>query len=84
MRRPERDCRQSSQFKGSNSKDEDEDQHISTPELIAEAKSLGFSVQDLQQAENELKVLFKGTHWLRLWAKLQQSEERTQIIVEGC
>ena len=31
-----------------------------------------------------LQVLFKGTHWLRLWAKLQRSEERTQMIVEGC
>ncbi|WVZ50427.1 hypothetical protein U9M48_001680, partial [Paspalum notatum var. saurae] len=27
---------------------------------------------------------FMGTRWLQLWAKLQRSEERTQMIVEGC
>ncbi|WVZ49107.1 hypothetical protein U9M48_000488 [Paspalum notatum var. saurae] len=31
-----------------------------------------------------LIVLLKGTHWLRIWTKLQRSEERTQFIVEGC
>ncbi|WVZ88840.1 hypothetical protein U9M48_035309 [Paspalum notatum var. saurae] len=38
----------------------------------------------LPSRSSKRTVLFKGTHWLRLWAKLQQSEERTQIIVEGC
>ncbi|WVZ62710.1 hypothetical protein U9M48_012421 [Paspalum notatum var. saurae] len=31
-----------------------------------------------------LQVPFRGTYWLRLWAKLQQSDDLLEMIVQGC
>ncbi|WVZ95944.1 hypothetical protein U9M48_041644 [Paspalum notatum var. saurae] len=31
-----------------------------------------------------LQVLFRGTYWLRLWAKLQRSEESKQGLLQAC
>ncbi|WVZ77096.1 hypothetical protein U9M48_024997, partial [Paspalum notatum var. saurae] len=31
-----------------------------------------------------LQVLFRGTHWLRVWAKLQQNEDKTQVVIQCC
>ncbi|KAG2611770.1 hypothetical protein PVAP13_4KG111405 [Panicum virgatum] len=31
-----------------------------------------------------MHVLFKGTHWLRHLAKLQQNEEKSRMIIDGC
>lgn len=31
-----------------------------------------------------LQVLFRGIHWIRYWAKLQQNEDQAQLITEGC
>jgi hypothetical protein len=31
-----------------------------------------------------LQVLFRGTHWLRLWSRLQRSEDATVLIRNAC
>ncbi|CAO2192437.1 unnamed protein product [Urochloa humidicola] len=61
-----------------------EEEDLSTPEFVAAAAEVGFSVQDLQQAEKELssssKVLFRGTHWLRFWALLQHTDDKEDLV----
>ncbi|CAN6180895.1 unnamed protein product, partial [Urochloa humidicola] len=64
-----------------------EEANISTPEFILKAAAAGFTVQDLQQAEQELsspEVLFRGTHWLWFWALLQRTEDQRDQLVEAC
>jgi hypothetical protein len=31
-----------------------------------------------------MQVLFRGTHWLRLWAQLQKSEEAADLLRKAC
>ncbi|WVZ91551.1 hypothetical protein U9M48_037704 [Paspalum notatum var. saurae] len=66
------------------SDEEYDEEDISTPELIAEAHAAGFILNDLHHAEAELMVLFRGTYWLRLWAKLQRSEECKHGLLQAC
>ncbi|WVZ97947.1 hypothetical protein U9M48_043443 [Paspalum notatum var. saurae] len=59
---------------------------VSTPLSATEKLSLrdGEKLGPEDSTRYRSIILFKGAHWLRLWAKLQQSEERTHMIVEGC
>ena len=41
-------------------------------------------VFDKTQMLTYLQVLFRGTHWLRLWAQLQRSEEAADLIRNAC
>ena len=31
-----------------------------------------------------LQALFRGTHWLRLWAQLQRTNDKEEEVVEAC
>jgi len=61
------------------------------PFLLAGAASLFWaiwlqrndSVFDRKQPKNFLQVLFRGTFWLRHWAKLQRSEDRIHLLMQG-
>ncbi|WVZ50897.1 hypothetical protein U9M48_002104, partial [Paspalum notatum var. saurae] len=41
-------------------------------------------VFDKSRPKSFLQVLFRGTYWLRLWAKLQRNEDEAHVIIVAC
>jgi hypothetical protein len=41
-------------------------------------------VFDNHPTKTNMQVLYRGTHWLRLWAKLQRREEDSTSIMTAC
>ncbi|WVZ85432.1 hypothetical protein U9M48_032361 [Paspalum notatum var. saurae] len=45
---------------------------------------MGFVAGNDIVSDKSQQKSFLGTHWLRLWAKLQRNEDQAQVIVQGC
>jgi hypothetical protein len=41
-------------------------------------------VFDNSPSKTYMQVLYRGKHWLRLWAQLQRREENTNMMKEAC